>query len=328
HLQSVLITLGRAERELAVTAGKVGQGRVAVRPLGGLSPEWIKRSNDGRAEYAVACALTAVHDPEGKIGPLRTNLEPVRIGQDQQKRTRATWSDGERHVVWSAADLPTNLVAVLDRRFVDGLREGCENLPLASPESIGLGAVGAFINAAVDDRQLDDLLWGLMLVDAGRGNRIRDGQKATDAPIPRAYALLKLLFLPRPLTIEYRDNGALRVRLTRPGEEGIHIRPEPAILHFLRAHRLGDACVLAMRRLRASGLNPLPRPIRGRRVRDDDWLELDAIDTAFIDPLRLAASLLIPISERALTTLGEMITNSEFPEGFVASEETHLSIAT
>jgi CRISPR-associated protein Csx17 len=84
---------------------------------------------------------------------------------------------------------------------------------------------------------------------------------------------------------------------------GIIVSPEPSIPHLLRAGRLGEACAIAMRRLRASGLNPMPRPIRGRRVRDDDWRELDRMGGSGIDPRRVAAALLIPIGDDAVGRL-------------------------
>lgn len=66
-----------------------------------------------------------------------------------------------------------------------------------------------------------------------------------------------------------------------------------------------------MRRLRASGLDPMPRPIRGRGARDDDWRELDRIRGAGIGPRRLAAALLIPIRDDAVKKLVRLVIRSD-----------------
>lgn len=317
-LQSVLIALGRAEREVALTGGTMAQSKSTVPPIAGLSGEWITQSEDGSQEFAIARALASLHDAEHNIGPLRTNLEPVSLDRTRDGRLFATWVSDERGperrqwaVVWNASDLTANLGAVLERRCMDGQRAGCGHLPLAAAASVELDAIGAFIKAEVDDARIEELLWGLILADHKPRTEVSHSAGAEDVRLPRAYALLKLLFLPRPLMIERRDNGTVRIRVAHASEEGIRVKPELAVLHLLRAGRLGEACMVAMRRLRASGLNPLPRPIRGRRVRDDDWHELQRTDPAAIDPRRLAASLLIPISAHAVTSLGAMITSPE-----------------
>jgi len=306
--QKILIALGQAERELALTPGKVGQSRFPPGPLAGLSRDWIDAADDGSREFAVARALAGVrHEPDNpgehpKVGPLRANLEPI---DWENKRCRA-WAERDRAVIWNAADLPTNLAAALARRIMDGDRAGCENLPLASPARAPLSTISAFIAGETDDPRIEDLLRGLVLVNPSR----HEPNGGDDAGIPAAYALLKLLLLPRPLVIEPRDDGRVVVRYSRPDENGIRIRPEPRVLHLLRAGRLGEACAIAMRRLRASGLAPMPRA-RAGRTRDGDWEELDRLGAAGLDPARLAAALLIPISDRAVSRLVTLITRPE-----------------
>jgi len=294
--QEILISMGAAEGALA--SAERFRDRKKLRPLAGLSMDWIKAAADGSVEFAIAQALASVHDPEGRIGPLRANIEPV----DWKKNCRA-WAEKERAVVWNAADLATNLVAVLQRRLMDGGRAGCERLPLASRFTASLTAVASFLSGELDDERIKELIWGLMVIDA-RDGRSRHHQGADVSPVARAYALLKLLFLPRPLVIEHGIEGTFIARLLRDNQHGgIVIRPELSILHLLQGGRLGEACAIAMRRLRASGLDPMPRPIRGRRLRDDDWRELDQMGGAGIDPGRLAAALLIPIRDDAVNRL-------------------------
>ena len=323
RFQKILITLGRAESELALTPGKVGKSEFPRGPLAGLSLQWINAADDGSTEFTIARALAGMDDPQHKVGSLRANLEPVREWFDQEAaRRKAAWADKDRAVVWNAADLPTNLVAVLARRMMDGARAGCENLPLASPASATLSAIADFIAGETEDRRIEDLLWGLMLVNPGRHRSNRED----DVAIPAAYALLKLLFLPCPLTIERRDGGRVFARYAKRVESGVRIRPEPRIVHLLRAGRLGEACSIAMRRLRASGLAPMPRA-RAGRTRDSDWKELDRMGAAGLDPIRLAAALLIPLKECEIKSLVERITRVEHMD-IIDAEPEHAGSST
>lgn len=295
--QRIVVALGSAERELARTQGKVGNSKTKVSPLAGLSPAWIGAANDKSAEFQMALALASIHDFERKTGPLRSNLESVVVGRRKNGEWYATWTDKRPGVVWNTADLATNLAKILQRRMMDGQSVGCSWLPLASRFRVPLATVAGFLAGELNDERIEQLLWGLSLVTYSTAQSL-DQQESDDVPVPRAYALLKLLFLPRPLVIERDSEGALFARSLRHNEHGgVIIRPEPAILHLLDGGRLGEACAIAMRRLRASGLDPMPRPIRGRGVRDSDWRELDRMGDAGIDPLRLAAALLIPIRD-------------------------------
>lgn len=311
--QRILISLGRAERELALTPGKVGQSKWPPGPLAGLSSAWIAAADDGLPEFAIARALAGIcHEPDSagdkpKVGPLRANLEPV----DWEKKRCRAWAEKDRAVVWNAADLPTNLAAILARRLMDGNRYGCEYLPIWSATSAPLGAIAGFIAGEFDDRRIEDLLWGLCLVQPNAHYSL---EPADGSGIPAAYALLKLLFLPRPLVIERDADGRVRsarlLRLNEPKDQGVRIGREPRIVHLLRARQLGEACAIAMRRLRVSGLAPMPRATTGR-TRDGDWDELDWMGAAGIDPIRLAAALLIPISNKAVSRLVACITRAE-----------------
>ncbi|MGH7915045.1 MAG: type I-G CRISPR-associated protein Cas8g1/Csx17, partial [Candidatus Binataceae bacterium] len=302
--QDIVISLGRAERELALTQGKFKKKSVTPIPL--LSSNWVAAVDDRSKEFVIARALASVHDPEAKIGPLRANFEPV----DWKQHCR-NWAEKDRAVVWNAADLVTNLGRVFERRLVDGARTGCARLPLASHFTAPLDAVAAFIAGEIDDERIEKLIWGLMLLSDNGIRRLRT-TRADDIPVPRAYALLKLLFLPRPLVIGRDADGALFARIQRNNESGgIVISVEPSIPHLLRAGRLGEACAIGMRRLRASGLAPMPRPIRGRRVRDDDWRELDRMGGSGIDPRRLAAALPIPIGDDAVGRLVRLVIRSD-----------------
>jgi len=304
--QRILIAFGRAERELALTEGKVSNRN--IKPLVGLSQDWIEAANNNSPEFAIALALSQLHDPAAKIGPLRRNLEPVMIGRTQAGDLYSNWAEKDRAVVWNPTDLATNLANVLQRRIMDGQRCGCEQLPLASRFAAPLGAVAAFIQAQLSEQRIEELTWGLMLIDGSKANPLASCTiRASDIPLPREYVLLKLLFLPRPLAAD-RKGDRIMWRLAREGESGITIRPEPRILPLLRAGRVGEACRVAAQRLRNSGLQPMPGLLPTGVVRDIEWTELSR-DLRHAQ--RLAAALLVPIASGAVNHLVQLVCRSE-----------------
>ncbi|MGQ0628093.1 MAG: type I-G CRISPR-associated protein Cas8g1/Csx17 [Phycisphaerales bacterium] len=318
HFQSILIALGAAERQLA-TAERFREEKF-LRPLAGLSAAWIDAARaPDNGEFEIALALAGLDDPSHAIGPLRSNLEPVALWRNGDSRIGAKWAEADRAVVWNNADLSADLAAALDRRLMDGGRKGCTDLPLASPSAASPASIAAFLRAELDDRKINDLLWGLMLIDraSARGSALPGGGPA---PLPPLYTLLKLLFLPRTLLDARATNGTPRWRLASALENGIRIRPEPAILALLRAGRVGEAAAIAMRRLRSSGLSPLPHRRSGGPSRDNDWRE---VRMSAREGTRLAAALLIPIRAEAVNALVQQATRADtFDEPSPASTST------
>jgi CRISPR-associated protein Csx17 len=291
-LQAVLIALGRAEAAIASAPGfrtNRQTGRASILPLAGLSTEWIAAADDGSAEYEIALALAGIGGGEGGRS-IRRNLEPFTI-----EKKRVAWAEKERAVVWNAADLHTNLASVLARRLMDGARREDDAAPGGEPahplESIyaaSLEAVAAFLTpGALDEERIADLLWGLILIETSRAPRLARAERKRSAPLPRAYALLKLLALPFALA----------------GEEGdVDLAVEPALLASLRAGRVGDACAIAARRLRAKGFLAMPHRRAGRG--EEAWAELQRAEA---DGRRLAAALLIPISYPSALALSDHV---------------------
>jgi CRISPR-associated protein Csx17 len=153
--------------------------------------------------------------------------------------------------------------------------------------------VQSFLNGETDDDRLVDLLWGLTLVD--RGARASDSAVETrPVLLPRSYALLKLLFLPPWIVVEkHPEHGCVARAAKAPGRNGaipLAIDPEPQIVQLLLRGDHPTACRVAMRRLRTSGLTPMPHARSATGNRDEDWEKPADVDTE-----RLAASLLIPI---------------------------------
>jgi CRISPR-associated protein Csx17 len=286
--QTILVALGQAEWELAT--GERFRSDKRLSPIAGLSSQWIEAANDRTPEFEIALSLAGIYDRDGKIGSLRSNLEPVMVWRGNDDKLAAKWAEKDRAVVWNSANLAANLAAVLRRRLMDGEKNGCESLPLAATNFVSLKTVACFFADALDERRIEDLLWGLMLLPQSRDAFNRPTDDADAPPLPRAYALLKQLFLSEPLRV---DGLA------------VTIKSEPSIVTLLTAGHVGEACRIAMRRLRASGHSPLPHPRSGGVVRDNDWKELEHLGS---DGPRLAAALLLPLSYVTVDRLRKLVT--------------------
>lgn len=275
----IVCALGACEREVSFNhdkPGVIGKSLFTLRPVPPLSSEWLLAAQEDSPEFRLALALAALHET-GAVGALRCNLEVV-------TRTKWSWEWAEPQdryaTVWSATSLPRNLQTALERRMVDATRAGLDELPLESRFPASAEDVAAFLAHQTDDARLEEWLWGLMLIDLARASPkdlAPGAMNELPPPLPRAYALLKLLFLPHYSAL--------------PAENDRPMRPEPAILSHLRAQRLPEACQLAARRLRASGYVSLPGPISGGRTRVPDY----SLPKPMLD--RLAAALLIPVSK-------------------------------
>ncbi len=286
--QAIVVALGQAERQLALREGWV-TNKVRVDPIGGLTPEWIDAADNRSPEFEIALALSGIRGDSAGVLLIRANLEPVRFTQARDSNLVARWAEKDRATVWNSADLATNLAQVLARRLMDASRAGSDTLPLKSGSTVSLETLRQFLAGELDDSHIEDLLWGLALVDQKQRPDVPPANESS-GPLPRAYALLKLLFLPEPL---------------KASNQEICIKPEPRVVVLLKAGRVGEACQIAMRRLRASGLAPLPHPTSRGITRDKDW---DELNDAKIDGRRLAAALLMPISEASITKLQRLVT--------------------
>jgi CRISPR-associated protein Csx17 len=270
-LRETFVALGAAEAELA--NGERFRGEKNLRPLTGLSRRWLKRDGRTATEFEIAVALAAIAG-DGKVGALRSNLEPFdwKTGQ---------WDKNSNSVVWSAAALEENLAAVLHRRSVEARMNSLSHSPLSSSRFASLKAIDAFLSRDADDESIEELLRSLVLLDWGKDEAAplqAEGTRYVPPSLPRAYALLKLLFL---------SGGKFQ-----PEQGGeIIIKHEPTVVPLLRAGRVADALEVAGRRLKASGLVPLA---------EDFFFPRE-------DGVRLAAALLIPIDEPSVRALAGLV---------------------
>ena len=258
-LQNVLIALGHAERWLSTSS--LRKGAYPTHPLNNLSRDWLRYADDQTAEFRLARALSSIlpveKDIQPLVGPIRENLEPV----ESPQRQRTEWKEGSTSFVWTAGDVLSNMLAVLERRCIEGRMNNLNYPPLDSVYSARLNDITAFLNGRVDPQRIADLVLPLSFVRHRRRPETGESfQQHTPLDLPTAYTAMKLTLLTE------------RFNCPKFGEAR-DIRMEPQMLALLRAGRVKDAYHVAYRRLRASGLQPVSntpgivdRSEQGRRL--------------------------------------------------------------
>ena len=188
------------------------------------------------------------------------------------------------------------MIAVLERRLVEASTRGLEDKSLAAATFARLADVAAFLSGDFDDSRCAALLAGLVWA---RPARIRLTHMQPDsAPVPFAYAALKPVFTP---DAALRAVGALPETARMPVPPGLVARLRAG--GNSRDGQATDAAVrLALGRARASGL---PTPFGGARSGSRESTIESGRMGAGVPADRLAAALLIPIGDRALTALIE-----------------------
>lgn len=331
-VRAVLRALGAAERELSIGsfARKPAKGspRPRISPAGGLSAAWIAAAADrpAPAEFRIARGVAFLNPGTRHALHIRRYLEPV-----ERKGKFWAWGEGGGHVVWGGGDLAHNLGALLIRRLMDAEKVGKAASALDGRYAAPLADIVAFLHGFTDDDRLEDLIWGLSLVEAENGRRSKprsdakrslptkaawtgpvaraeaDGGQRTGTRLPRAYALLKLALLPGSL--RWR-NGVLHVSRSDPGDAagGTAVKPESAIPAKLRAGDVQGACEIAARRLRSSGFSPVGGFLADGSRRSIDW------STGGVSPDRLLAALLFPVRDGDVDRLAGLVLRRPSPK--------------
>lgn len=254
--RTLLSAIGRLEA-LIGTAGPNIRGQ--VRPLSGLSPRWISAAGP-IPEVRLAAALASI-GASGKVGSIRSNMEGTHPGKPWE------WDSGEGQMEWRGATFAVRLSGLLRRRMMDASRLGVEGVPLYGRFRLRSQEVVPYLYGMVDDVLLEDLLWAFLWIDW----RKEDDTRSEDwtqpdlaaIPIPRSYALIKMLFRPE-------KTGRNR------------IKADPRILGLLSAGRVQEACDLSLNRLRIEDL----------ATRQADWGE-----SSQVLPERLLSSLAFPVRD-------------------------------
>lgn len=336
-VQEALIEIGA----LTLNTGRRPNLRASLPPPS-LSREWVKAGEDDTHEFILATALASL-DAETKDGdfrlPFRRHLAP--LGWAKGRDVWADTTEAVAFAVWTGRDLVRDMSSVLERRLVEAQRhefvhKDNPELPLRGWRTAPLASVMAFLGDQTDDSRIAALAAGLAWLTAQRRHappitsgdvastqddesRPHEMEAAAESPpegelpeivgravemqgttalrpladaVPFAYAVLKPLFdpkgvaPPRPPIKGRRRYGSEDGRLRKV------IDPTP-VARLLRAGRVDDALLTAQRLARGAGLGVAygHAMINGpRRSRD-------------IEATRLAAALLMPVSDADIETL-------------------------
>ena len=280
---------------------------------------------DRRDDGEIEAASGTRDEKEGSTGALETPRSPPPMAahfasidegcflESQRRGGRRAWSKDTKlknnrqippTVVWGAGGLVANMIAVLERRLVEGAIRGLEDKPLAGALPASLVDIGAFLSGAFDDARCAALLAGMVWV---RPYRPRARAAASAASAPFAYAALKPTFAPDDAL---RRIGALPETARLPVPSGLVARLRAG--GGDRDGRATDAAArAALTRARASGLVSPFESYRAETGHIGAGLRAD----------RLAAALLVPIDDDELKTLVEHAFPGIFTEDSVESAE-------
>lgn len=343
---SVSAALGAVGR-LGNWLGSSPKGRENVPPPPLLSRSWLLRADDGSPEFRIASALAGLGIPSPDLGresdsadtqfgsfpppPMAAHLAPLTNGPNEgyerdtflrgrRLQERRVWASGNnlRTVVWSHGDLVANMNAVLQRRLVEASIRGLTDKPLSSASFARLSDVVAFATGDFDDARCSKLLAGMIWTQPA-WLKARDGDSRSGrAVVPFAYAVLKPIF---------STNETLRRVGAIPRDGSIPI--PPGLVGQLRAsgqsqagRAIDQAVRTAFSRSRSSGLPSLYDPIQsagGASVLSGRQIGVG------IRPERLAAAMLIPISNRGLASLLLRAYPGAIPDTAIHSLEETLN---
>ena len=337
---AALETIGRLANWLSTSPN----GREMVPPPPLLSRAWLLQADDGSPEFRIAAALASLglstpargaesgsgesHPRSVKAPPMAAHFAPLTNGpgdgfeektffRHRWLRKRRAWAGDNNPptVVWGHGGLVANMIAVLERRLVEAPIRGLTDKPLSSASFARMSDVAAFLTGDFDDARCSALLAGMVWVLPVWLPNKETELAPTTATLPFAYSVVKPIFSP----------NATLVRVDAiPGEGTIPI--PPGLVGQLRGGganpdgRATDAAVsAAFARARASGLSSPYDPIRSRGRHSS--LHSGRIGVG-LRPDRLAAALLIPVTDKALTSLLRRAYPGAVPDTIYPTEET------
>jgi len=283
----VIRALGQAEQALSCSLKFCEQK--FLRPLQGLSPQWLDQADDGSSEFRLAMSLAGIRR-QGELGPCRLFLEPV----DQEGSIFDWPKDKNECAVWSNRPLAGNLAAIFRRRLLESFRQSQCGVPLFSARPAPLADVIAFLHGETDDNKIAELLWGLSVVDwPSVGLRLPD---TNDVVVPFEFGVARLLVEPRSIT-------AAGGRWELSASDEPNARPDPDVFHVLAAGQPGavSQCVnRAALRLKSGGLS-----VHGYRNSRLSGRPIDVVSKIPSD--RLLSAMLFPLSNRDLEAVANAV---------------------
>ncbi len=227
--------------------------------------------------FRCAATATGFRLPSGKLNNAAVWLEACGFAGSPEVRiaaslasifTREVGSMGDhlpssgKRSAWNGADLPARLTSVLQRRIHLGNAIEAKYNPLGGACELDPGDATLFIDHAVDDRVIEDLLFAFVTLN---WSNFQAPPYLSSAQVLPVYAVLKHLFL----------GGQVRW-----SDEELVLRGDLRILSLLLAENIREAADVAVHRLRVAKLRPL-----------------DVRYSGGVEARRLAASLLIPVRQ-------------------------------
>lgn len=260
QVQNLLIVLGKVEQALT----RNPKARDVIPPLK-LGKGWLKKAGDGSVEFRLALSLVSMRS---EIGGIRRYMSPVSLDNPNEWHKSSSLT-----VVWDEGELVRNLLHVLERRVMESGRIKMIDKPFNGAYPVNVEDITAYLFDPAMDTRINDLVWGLLPVELDSRLKWRSNQ-VLKRPLPPIYIMLKLNFMPN---VDVQAVFGLSDKIEIPIQE--------QLVGLLRAKRLDDAGIVALRRLRSSlSINP----------------NLKAVTVMGIDPQRLASALLFPINPRSL----------------------------
>ncbi|MGB9602684.1 MAG: type I-G CRISPR-associated protein Cas8g1/Csx17 [Limisphaerales bacterium] len=268
HLQEVLIQLGQCEKALSRSIKWTTEK--GLRPLSGLSSDWLKYADTKTAEFRLACSLASMRGRYGKEWiPIRCNIEAVKVNNSGNLDYL---KEGSTKVVWSESPAVKVFNDIFSRRMIDAEKSGEGGLVEDAVIRASVDDVNLFIQGETDDGLILRLLWGLVLINWGGVSDAKFDNGKTGSRPNALYALMKLCYMKPP--------GSDKPLPLTPGIHRLAV-----------AGRSKDASEMAAKRLLSSNLAP-------------------AIKTISLPPdktRRVAAAVLFPISGRDWVRLAEAV---------------------
>jgi CRISPR-associated protein Csx17 len=234
---SVLVAIDSVERiQASGTAFKIG-------PCPTLSSGWLDAAGDDSPEWRLALALGSVargYKDGRPFDSVRAHALPIdakkgwsyAIGADKRLLN-------DPRVVMTGRDPLNDLVALVERRFVEASQRGSRTLPMVAQYGAGarLDDLARFLAGELDVERIVALARALMALDWKHARLPRERVDTRGIRPDEAWEALRLCALP----------FALRER---------NIATEPAMFRRLASGDASGAVAVALRRLRATGLRP------------------------------------------------------------------------
>lgn len=273
-VRRLLLAIGRANRALATSIKWTSDDKIRLPPAPLLSQRWLESLNVNTVEFRLAASLASLsgrYQRAGEKSPrfvsVRENILPI-VGR--------AWDTGAaRDVVWRDGDVTGSMSNVLLRRLL--WRDDSDVYADRGKVSSSLQDIATFIDGPFDDREFEEYVHALCLIDWGKVETAPASKSAGEGALPDGlYTMLKLAFAG-----------------TSVGEA--HVVANPQIVRLALSGDGGRATQLAARRLRGSVGTPKISSIdaQGERVR------------------RCAAALLFPVSHSNIQLLAGRLLRSE-----------------